>query len=102
MLEQPTIISETKGAIRYLTLNRPGKRIAIENQMVDELRGALTVAEADAETRVIVLVAQARTSAQGWTSHALRLSQARQSSRTATTPRSSAHSSRLSGSCANR
>jgi methylglutaconyl-CoA hydratase len=55
MLEQPTIISETKGAIRYLTLNRPGKRNALDNQMVEELRRALTAAEADAETRVIVL-----------------------------------------------
>ena len=55
MPEQSTIISEIKGTIRYLTLNRPAKRNALDNQMVDELRHALRASEGDKQTRVIVL-----------------------------------------------
>jgi len=55
MPEQSPIISEIKGAIRYLTLNRPAKRSALDSQMVDELHRALRASEGDKQTRVIVL-----------------------------------------------
>jgi methylglutaconyl-CoA hydratase len=55
MPEQPTIIADSKGAVRYLTLNRPNKRNALDNRMVDELKTALGAAQADGQTRVIVL-----------------------------------------------
>ncbi|MDP5208928.1 enoyl-CoA hydratase/isomerase family protein [Microbulbifer sp. 2205BS26-8] len=50
-----TIIDETVGIARHLTLNRPRQRNAISLPMVDELLQKLTEAEAASQTRVLVL-----------------------------------------------
>ena len=49
---------EQQGAVRRLWLNRPEARNAQSQQMLDELDAALTLAEADAGTRVVVLAAR--------------------------------------------
>ncbi len=49
---------EQQGAVRRLWLNRPEARNAQNKQMLDELDAALTQAQADADTRVVVLAAR--------------------------------------------
>ena len=49
---------EQQGAVRRLWLNRPEARNAQSKQMLDELDAALTEAQADAGTRVVVLAAR--------------------------------------------
>ncbi len=49
------VLSEQKGSIRILTLNRPGSLNAINAELITALRLALTEANADDETRVIIL-----------------------------------------------
>ena len=50
-----TIETEIDERIRYITLNRPGKRNALNSEMVSELKEALKEAEKDENVRVIVL-----------------------------------------------
>ena len=50
-----TIAARSDGGVLYLTLNRADVRNAMSLAMVDELGAALTAAEADGATRVIVL-----------------------------------------------
>jgi methylglutaconyl-CoA hydratase len=49
------ILSETKGAVAHITLNRPEKRNALGDQLVRELLSALTEADADDNVKVVVL-----------------------------------------------
>ena len=49
---------EQQGAVRRLWLNRPEARNAQSKQLLDELDAALTQAQADAGTRVVVLAAR--------------------------------------------
>ncbi len=53
-----TIEVEQQGAVRRLWLNRPEARNAQSKQMLDELDAALTEAQAEAGTRVVVLAAR--------------------------------------------
>ncbi|MBL8204956.1 MAG: enoyl-CoA hydratase/isomerase family protein, partial [Blastocatellia bacterium] len=49
------ILSETKGAVAHITLNRPEKRNALGDQLVRELLSALNAADADEAVKVVVL-----------------------------------------------
>lgn len=51
----PTVALRRQGPVLHLTLNRPEVRNAMTLGMVQELRQALTAAETDGQTRVIVL-----------------------------------------------
>src|ERR1700691_3256380 len=50
-----TLRYEKDGAIATITLNRPDKRNAISSTMIDELLGALNVADNDGAVRVLIL-----------------------------------------------
>jgi isohexenylglutaconyl-CoA hydratase len=50
-----TLLSRAEGGVLYLTLNRPEVRNAMSLAMVLELRQALSAAEEDGQTRVLVL-----------------------------------------------
>jgi methylglutaconyl-CoA hydratase len=50
-----TLKYEKNGAIATVTLNRPDKRNAISSTMIDELLGALNVADNDGAVRVVIL-----------------------------------------------
>ena len=64
-----TICYEVEGAIASLTLNRPDKLNAINNEMVDELNHALDRAENDEDVRVIVLAGAGRAFSAGFDLH---------------------------------
>ena len=49
------ILSETKGAVAHITLNRPEKRNALGDTLVRELLSALTEADANDAIKVVVL-----------------------------------------------
>ena len=49
------ILTETKGSVAYITLNRPEKRNALGDQLVRELISALNEADADDSIKVVVL-----------------------------------------------
>lgn len=49
------ILTETKGAVAHITLNRPEKRNALGDQLVRELLSALNEADADDKVKVVVL-----------------------------------------------
>lgn len=49
------ILSETKGAVAHITLNRPEKRNALGDTIVRELLSALSEADADDAIKVVVL-----------------------------------------------
>src|SRR5215203_1850189 len=51
----PELLSETKGSVRILTLNRPEKRNALNDLLVAALKGALNEADADDNLRSIVI-----------------------------------------------
>ncbi len=55
MADYSQILVEDKGAVCFITLNRPEKRNALSDTLVSEIKSALTEAEAQALTRVIVL-----------------------------------------------
>src|SRR4030095_645381 len=46
---------EVKNNVAFITLNRPDKRNALNDRIISELRGAMVAAEADDQTRVIIL-----------------------------------------------
>jgi methylglutaconyl-CoA hydratase len=50
-----TLKYEKDGAIATVTLNRPDKRNALSSTMIDELLGALNVADNDGAVRVVIL-----------------------------------------------
>lgn len=49
------ILTETTGAIRAITLNRPDKRNALNDEMIAALKDALREADADESLRVVVV-----------------------------------------------
>lgn len=55
-----TLKYEKDGAIATVTLNRPDKRNAISSTMIDELLGALNVADNDGAVRVLILTGAGR------------------------------------------
>lgn len=54
-MNPPTLLLHREGPVCHVTLNRPEQRNAMSAQMVAELRAALAAAQADGQTRVIVL-----------------------------------------------
>jgi methylglutaconyl-CoA hydratase len=55
MAEYAEIIHEVNNGVAFLTLNRPDKRNALNDRVITELREALLAAEADEQTRVVIL-----------------------------------------------
>ncbi len=49
------LFEETSGSMRLLTLNRPDKRNALNDELIAALKGALREADADESLRVIVI-----------------------------------------------
>ena len=49
------VLIEDRGAIRFLTLNRPEKRNALNDALVDALKGALRDAEENEDLRAVVI-----------------------------------------------
>ncbi len=60
------VIYERRGALAWLTLNRPRKLNALSGALVDELRGALRRAAGDDEVRVVVLTGAGRAFSAGY------------------------------------
>lgn len=55
MSDQPCVLTEDRGAVRIVTLNRPHKRNAIDLELRVVLAEALEAAMADGDVRVVVL-----------------------------------------------
>ncbi len=55
MAEYTDIIYETRNSVAFITLNRPDKRNALNDRIIAELRDAMAAAEADDQTRLVVL-----------------------------------------------
>lgn len=53
-----TVLTDFEAGILTITLNRPGRRNAIDRQMLDALARALDAAEADPAVRVVVLAGE--------------------------------------------
>jgi enoyl-CoA hydratase/carnithine racemase len=51
----PLVLTEDRGAVRHVILNRPEKRNALNGELVLELRGALHAAAADPAVHCVVL-----------------------------------------------
>ena len=51
-------VPQVDGAVARITLNRPGKRNAIDQRTIEELREALEKSSGDGETRVVLLAAE--------------------------------------------
>ncbi len=54
-MNEPVVLQRAEGGVLHLTLNRPQARNAMTMGMVLDLRQALAAAEADGQTRVVVL-----------------------------------------------
>jgi enoyl-CoA hydratase/carnithine racemase len=52
---EPVLVSEQRGAVRVLRLNRPAARNALNPELMSELGLALTAAENDPEVRCVIL-----------------------------------------------
>jgi enoyl-CoA hydratase len=50
-----TIITEQKGQIRWITINRPSQLNALNKETIQELRSALEEANSDSQTGVVIL-----------------------------------------------
>jgi methylglutaconyl-CoA hydratase len=59
MEQQPVLIKIDK-RIGYITLNRPEKRNALNEEMVDSIKVALNMFEKDESVKVIILRAEGR------------------------------------------
>src|SRR5262245_63423132 len=55
MAEYTHITYEVKDDVAFITLNRPDKRNALNDRIIAELRDAVVEAEADDQTRVVIL-----------------------------------------------
>ncbi|HEX5083287.1 MAG TPA: enoyl-CoA hydratase-related protein [Blastocatellia bacterium] len=55
MSQYTEIVYEVKNNVAFVTLNRPDKRNALNDRIVAELRGAMIEAEADDQSRVVIL-----------------------------------------------
>lgn len=54
-MSRPTLIEETRDGVLLLTLNRPARRNAFNDQQYDDVRAALADAQADDRVRVVVI-----------------------------------------------
>jgi enoyl-CoA hydratase len=52
---EPVLLTETDGAVRTITLNRPAARNALSSELIDRLVESLHAAEDDPEVRAVVL-----------------------------------------------
>ncbi len=59
-MSDDVILREDKGAIRRLTLNRPGKLNAMNDAVVDGLIAAVDAAHRDAACQVVIIAGDAR------------------------------------------
>ncbi len=66
MAEYKTILYETHGPIRLITLNRPQALNAIGEGMEEEVHDALDVADADDDARVIIITGAGRAFSAGY------------------------------------
>src|SRR5436853_7018426 len=55
MTPEPTVIYEVEGAIARVTMNRPQKRNALNDELVAGLKSALRRAHDDHEIRIVIL-----------------------------------------------
>ncbi|MFY7864747.1 enoyl-CoA hydratase-related protein [Roseateles sp.] len=60
MQTEPTILAHQDGAVRTLTLNRPGALNAFTAEMLVQLRAALNAAAEDAEVRCVLITGSGR------------------------------------------
>lgn len=60
MQNQPTVLHKDQGAVRILTLNRPHRLNALNEEMKDDFMAALAAAEADDAVAVVVLTGAGR------------------------------------------
>ncbi|MFX1451180.1 MAG: enoyl-CoA hydratase/isomerase family protein [Promethearchaeota archaeon] len=65
-MEFETVIYETRKKIGYITLNRPEKHNALNNQLLDDLDAVFDHAEADNKVNVIVLKANGKSFCSGF------------------------------------
>jgi enoyl-CoA hydratase len=63
---EPLVLSERRGAVALLTLNRPEKLNAINAPLIEALDAALDAAEADDAVRAIVVAGAGRASSAGF------------------------------------
>ena len=65
-----TIRVEKKEGIGYLILNRPEVRNAFNQEMIDEIRDALSLIDKDEEIRVLIITGEGKAfqagAVQGW------------------------------------
>ncbi len=54
-LENKSVLIEVQGALGLLTINRPSRLNALNQELLDELSAALTALEGNAEVRVVVI-----------------------------------------------
>jgi enoyl-CoA hydratase/carnithine racemase len=54
-VSRPTLLEENRDGVLLLTLNRPARRNAFNDQQYDDLRAALAQAQDDEHTRVVVI-----------------------------------------------
>ncbi|MGW0818054.1 enoyl-CoA hydratase/isomerase family protein [Streptomyces viridiviolaceus] len=57
-MNPPSLLTEQHGLVRWLRLNRPQRRNALDGTLIEELDRALTSAEADADTAVLVVAGE--------------------------------------------
>ena len=55
-----TVLTEDRGPVRILTLNRPGRLNAITEQLIADLNAALAAAHAEPSVRALVLTGAGR------------------------------------------
>ena len=65
-MAEPLVLSERRGAVALLTLNRPDKLNAINVQVIEALDAALDAAEADDAVRTIVVAGAGRAFSAGF------------------------------------
>ncbi len=65
-MEFETLIYERRGAICYLTLNRPERLNALNEEMMSEFRQAMAEIESDDEIRVVILTGAGRAFSSGF------------------------------------
>ncbi|MBV6756157.1 enoyl-CoA hydratase [Rhodococcus opacus] len=54
---EPIILTEQRGGVRILTLNRPQSRNALTTELIDRVRRELAAADADVQVDVVILTA---------------------------------------------
>ncbi len=64
-MEQQTILTEVRGRVALITLNRPQRLNALNDALADELGDALRAFDADAEISVVVITGSAKAFAAG-------------------------------------